>query len=64
MTELYPLLRITARFLHVDKTRIMVGCRDLNETLLADRWAVIEFDGPTSPEVARERIINVLGDGS
>ena len=71
----YPLLRITSRFLHVDKTRIMVGCRevddgvcilcrDINEPLLADRWAVIEFDGPTSPEVAREHIINVLGDGS
>jgi hypothetical protein len=43
---------------------VCILCRDINEPLLADRWAVIEFDGPTSPEVAREHIINVLGDGS
>ena len=67
-----PLLRITARFLRVDYTRIMVPfrtvqdgicvlCRDPEETLHAEKWAVVEFDGPTSARAVRERIAYALG---
>ena len=67
----YPLLRITARFLRVDYTRIVVPfrtvddgvcvlCRDPEETLRADAWAVIEFDGPASATAVCERITQVL----
>jgi hypothetical protein len=67
----YPLLRITARFLSVDYTRIMVGCRtvadgvcvlcaDPSEPTSAESWAVVEFDGPTPVESARERILSAL----
>lgn len=68
----YPLLRITARFLRVDYTRIMVPfrtvddgvcvlCRDPEETLHAEKWVVVEFDGPTSVRAVRERIAYALG---
>jgi hypothetical protein len=57
----YPLLRITARFLRVDYTRIMVGFRTVTDgvcvvcdtpeaAMSADKWAVVEFDGATSKE--------------
>ncbi len=63
----YPLLRITARFLRVDHTRIAVAfrtvtegvcvlCTDPQEPTKATRWAVVHFDGSTSPEAAKVRI--------
>jgi hypothetical protein len=63
----YPLLRITARFLRVDYTRITVGfrlvadgvyvlCADPGEPTSAAAWAIVDFDRPTSAESARERI--------
>jgi hypothetical protein len=68
----YPLLRVTARFLRVDYARIMVPfrtvedgvrvvCLDPHENSGAEEWAVVEFDGATSANVVRERIIEVLG---
>jgi len=67
----YPLLRITARFLGVDHSRIMIGfrtvaddvcvlCADPDEPVLADAWAVVDFDEPTSPRVAKERIVQAF----
>ena len=64
----YPLLRITARFLRVDHRRITVGfrtvadgvcvlCADPGEPVSADAWAVIDFDGATSPTIVKERIL-------
>jgi hypothetical protein len=63
----YPLLRITARFLRVDYTRIAVGfrtltdgvyilCADPHEPTRTNAWAVIDFDRSTSPGTARETI--------
>ena len=68
----YPLLRIAARFLKVDHTRIMVAfrtvedgvcvlCRDPEESPRADRWTIIDFDGPSSPEVVSRRIDEAFG---
>jgi hypothetical protein len=68
----YPLLRITARFLRVDYTRIMVAfrtveggvcvlCRDHEETLSAEKWTVVEFDEPASVRAVCERITEALG---
>src|SRR5436190_24003751 len=67
----YPLLRITARFLRVDYTRIVVPCRSVapgvcvlianpEDTAEPDRWAVIEFDGPTSADAVGRRIVEAL----
>jgi len=67
----YPMLRITARFLRVDHTRIMVGCRaiaggmsvlvaDPSEPTIADAWAVLDFEGPTSVADVRERILTAV----
>jgi hypothetical protein len=67
----YPLLRITARFLRVDYTRIMVAfrtiadgvcvlCADPSEPTSVESWAVVEFEGPTTPETSRERILFAL----
>jgi hypothetical protein len=63
----YPLLRITARFLRVDYTRVAVGFRtvadgvcvlsdDPGEATRPEAWAVVEFDGPTLPETVAESI--------
>ena len=68
----YPLLRITARFLRVDHRQITVGfrtaadgvcvlCADPDEPVSADAWAVIDFDGATSPTVVKERILQAFG---
>ena len=62
-----PATPITAVFLRVDHTRIAVGfrtvtdgmyilCADLHEPTRTNAWAVIDFEGSTSPEAARERI--------
>jgi hypothetical protein len=67
----YPLLRITARFLRVDYSRITVGFRTVTDgvyVLSADRrepttpeaWRLLNFDRPTTPEGARERILFAL----
>ena len=67
----YPLLRIAARFLRVDYTRLAVGfhrvtdgvyvlCADGHQPTTAALWAIVEFDGPTSPEGARESIQQAL----
>ncbi len=67
----YPLLRITARFLGLDYTSIQVPFRTLDngmcvvapEPFLApDVWAIVEFDGPTTADVVRDRIVVALGD--
>jgi hypothetical protein len=68
----YPLLRITARFLRVDHNRIMIGFRtvgddvcvlraDPDEPVLADAWKVIDFDGPNSSTIVKERILEAFG---
>ncbi len=71
----YPLLRITARFLRVDYTRVTVAfrtvtdgvyvlCADPQQPTGAAAWAVVEFDGPTSAESARESIQLALSSGT
>ena len=68
----YPLLRVTARFLLCDYTRIMIGFRTLENglcVLMKDQdeertgvvWAILELDGPVSEEVAAQRIREALG---
>ena len=68
----YPLLRITAWFLRVDYTRIMVGfrtvthgvcvvCSDPAEATSPDVWALVEFDGATPVDVVAARIQVALG---
>ena len=63
----YPLLRIAARFLRVDYTRIMVAfrtvtagvcvvCADPSAPTIPESWAVVEFDGPTPVDVVGARI--------
>ena len=63
----YPLLRISARFLHMDYHDLIIGCRYPAEgvcvltggpgsDLHPAAWAVIEFDGPTEPQEVRKRI--------
>jgi len=67
----YPLLRSAARFLGVDYRNLVVsvGCvspgisilrRDPEEPVRCDRWAVVEFDGPTLPAAARKKIVDAL----
>ena len=67
----YPLLRIAARFLRVDYTRISVGfrivtdgvyvlCAGPQEPTRPRPWAVVDFDRPTSSEGARESIRSAL----
>jgi len=61
-----PLLRITARFLGVDHSRIMIGfrtvaddvcvlCADPDEPVLADAWVVVDFDQALLPPEPREQ---------
>ena len=68
----YPLLRITAQFLRVDHTRIMVGFRTVTDgvcvlcdtpaaAMSADTWAVVEFGGATSKEEVEASIRLALG---
>lgn len=67
----YPLLRITARFLLCSHFRIMVGRRTVGDgvrVLMGEcdeqrpnrRWAILDLDGPVSPEVATELIRTAL----
>jgi len=68
---MYPLLRIAARFLRVDYHRIFIGFRTVAEGVVVlseepdkaedpDAWAVIEFDGATTPSDVKRRIVGVL----
>lgn len=67
----YPLLRVVARFLRVDHHRIVVGFRTLPDGLSVvsvdpendvepDAWAIVWFDGITSPETASAAIESAL----
>jgi hypothetical protein len=69
---MYPLLRVTARFLWVDYHRIFIGFRTVADDVCVlsrepekdttpDAWAVIEFDKPAEPEDVKERIVQALG---
>jgi hypothetical protein len=68
----YPLLRVTARFLKVDYTAIVIGhrqiegglsvlTRDLGEVIGPNSWAVITFDGPATEATVTELIGSALG---
>jgi hypothetical protein len=68
---MYPLLRITARFLRVDYHRIVIGfravaegvyvlCEDRAKPMEPDAWAVIDFDGPAERADARNCIVQAL----
>ena len=68
----YPILRITARFLHVDYRRIFVGFRSLPDGMAimcddpsvvekSDVWAILEPKRTVSTAEAVELIANVLG---
>jgi hypothetical protein len=67
----YPLLRITARFLHVDYQSIYIGFRPVGdgysallpgeeELALPDAKTVLTFDGPTPVAEVEERIQEAL----
>lgn len=68
---MYPLLRITARFLQVDYHRIVIGFRAVAEGVYVlcedpanpdepDAWAVLDFEGPAEPAEVEERIVLAL----
>jgi hypothetical protein len=68
---MYPLLRVTARFLRTDYHRIVIGartvadrvfilCRDPDNDQTPDSWAVIHFDGAAEPADVTERIVRAL----
>lgn len=68
---LYPLLRITARFLRIDYHRIVIGFRAVAEGVHVlcedpanpdepDAWAVLVFDGVAEPTEVEERIVLAL----
>ena len=46
---------------NLDTADPCVLCRDPAETLHAEKWAVVEFDRPTSASAVCERITEVLG---
>lgn len=63
----YPLLRLAALYLEMDYQALFVGfrtvtdglcilCQDPEVVQAPDRWSVVEFDGPTSPEEVARRI--------
>jgi hypothetical protein len=67
----YPLLRITAKYLQVDYTSIIVGCREVgdgwsglngNETESSepDSWVILTFDGSTAVADVRALISREL----
>ncbi|MFZ6005786.1 MAG: hypothetical protein ACOYXM_17825 [Actinomycetota bacterium] len=67
----YPLLRITARFLQIDYHHLRVPFRTLDDdnTIVCrnpDRpsrpkaWALIDFDGPATPDEVEIRIRQTL----
>jgi hypothetical protein len=69
----YPLLRITAKYLQIDYSSIVVGCREVGdgwsglegsetESLESDVWSILSFDGPTTPADVRA-LINRVIDG-
>ena len=75
----YPLVRITARFLRVEYTSIVIGFRTITDNMVvlcddtqnsksAEAWAVLDFEEQVSPESAKERILvalsSVSSDGS
>jgi hypothetical protein len=68
---MYPLLRITARFLRIDYHRIVIGfravaksvyvlCEDPAEPTEPDAWTAIDFDGPAEPADVAEHIVRAL----
>jgi hypothetical protein len=68
---MYPLLRITARFLRIDYQGLVIGFRvvadgvfilagDPDSDQKPDAWAIIEFDGPAEPVDVVERIMRAL----
>ena len=68
---MYPLLRITARFLQVDYHRIVIGFRAVAEGVYVlcedpanpdepDAWAVLDFDGVAEPTEVEEHIVQAL----
>jgi len=70
---MYPLLRITARFLRIDYHRIIIGFRavangvyvlaeDPGSDKSPDACAVIEFAGPAAQADVRDRILEALAD--
>jgi hypothetical protein len=68
---MYPLLRITARFLGVDYHSIVIGFRAVTENVFVlcadpaepdepDAWAVIDFDGRAEHADVAARIMRAL----
>ena len=63
----YPLLRITARFLKMNHHHLLISfrtlddgntilCRDPEQPPEPGAWALIDFDGPTTPAEVESRI--------
>lgn len=74
----YPLLRIAARYLKADYTKLLVGSRALPEGTSVlfddradqtppDKWVVLEFDGVANAQAVAEKVRVALaspgGDG-
>jgi hypothetical protein len=70
---MYPLLRITARFLRVDYHRLVIGVRSVSDGVVVvckdpavpercDAWRVMEFEGTTEPAEVKERIERRFAD--
>jgi hypothetical protein len=70
----YPLLRITARFLDADYSRIYVGfrtlpdgtailCEDPSNVDVPDRWKLLKLSEEITPTVAAWRIRTAVGGG-
>lgn len=68
---MYPLLRITSRFLRVDYHRIVIGFRAVADGIYVlakdpesdkepDAWAVLDFDGPAERADVATRIAQAL----
>ena len=68
---MYPLLRISARFLRIDYHGLVIGFRAVADGVYVlagdpatdqdpDAWTVLEFDRPAEPSDVRGRIVRAL----
>jgi hypothetical protein len=67
----YPLLRVTARFLQVDYTAIVIGhrqieggrsvlTRDLEEVIEPDGWMIFTFEGSATVASVIQRVASAI----
>lgn len=66
----YPLLRISARFLQMNHTKLLIGfrtidgyavlCKNPRSPSKPQAWAFVDFDGPTDPAGVEERLVQTF----